>query len=85
MTTECRITAVILLLAPATALACPQCYAASNGRVLVTYYLSAAFLSLLPFAVVGTVAAVALRMKRRLGSATGDADALEDLLSKRSR
>ncbi len=35
--------------------ACPACFGASEGRVLYMYLVSAALLSLLPFAIVGGI------------------------------
>lgn len=52
------------LLLPAAARACPNCYAASPGRVLNTYYLSTLLLSLLPFVIIAAVAVVGLRLYR---------------------
>ena len=52
------------VLTPLAVNACPNCYAASDSRVLLTYYLSTAVLTLLPFAIVGTILLVAVRMKR---------------------
>lgn len=57
--------ALAVTLHPAAALACPACYAALGSRLLETYYLSTAFLSLLPFAVVATLLGVARRLHRR--------------------
>ena len=56
---------VVLLLGPTTALACPACYASLSSRVLHSYYLSAVFLSLLPFAIVITLVAVGRSLRRR--------------------
>lgn len=50
--------AFVLCQWPMAAAACPHCYGSSDTRVLNTYYFSTAMLSLLPFAVIGTIAAV---------------------------
>lgn len=55
--------ALAALAAPASA--CPHCYGASSATVLEAYYLSTLSLSLLPFAVVGGLAAIAVRLARR--------------------
>ena len=51
--------------APATVLACPNCYASLGRRLLNTYYLSTIFLSLLPFAIVATLIVVGRSLRRR--------------------
>ena len=51
---------------PLPAAACPACYGASGPRVLLSYYLSTILLSLLPFAIVGTIVAVALNLRRQI-------------------
>jgi hypothetical protein len=50
--------------APATALACPSCFAGSSQRVLETYYLTAAVLTALPLALVATVVVWLYRRSR---------------------
>ena len=59
------IAGIALALSPTAAFACPACYASLGSRLLNTYYLSAIFLSLLPFAVVITLVAVARSLRRR--------------------
>ncbi len=54
---------------PAVAAACPKCYGASSPQVLSSYYLSTLMLTLLPFAVLGTIAAIGWHFKRRAESA----------------
>jgi hypothetical protein len=54
-----------LALHPAAALACPACYASMGSRLLNPYYLSTAFLSLLPFAILVTLVAVGRHLRRR--------------------
>ncbi|MFQ5668017.1 MAG: hypothetical protein ACE5I7_16500 [Candidatus Binatia bacterium] len=67
-------TVTVLLASPLAAGACPLCYGSSSGRVTNAYYLSTLMLSVLPFAVVGVVAAVAWRVRRRArnGERNGD-------------
>jgi hypothetical protein len=48
-------------LQPALAAACPACFSAVNERVLETYYLTAAFMSVLPLVI---AAAFALWLRR---------------------
>lgn len=63
------------ILVPAVSLACPMCYGSSPAVVLQSYYLTAALLSLLPFAVIGGIAVLAFRMARQRQAGN---DALED-------
>jgi hypothetical protein len=51
---------------PLPALACPNCYSSSGPRVLLMYYLSTLALSVMPFAIVGTIAGLAAFLKRQL-------------------
>lgn len=51
-----------LALGATTASACPVCFAASGPRAAEVYYLSTVMLSLLPFAVVASIIAVARRL-----------------------
>lgn len=48
--------ALAVAVVPRVAAACPACFAASDARVARMYLLTAALLSLLPFAVVGGIA-----------------------------
>lgn len=57
--------AAVVVKSPLAALACPNCYAASDTRVLHTYYLSAFLLTLLPFAIIGSILMVAWSVGRR--------------------
>jgi len=57
--------AAVLAASPLAALACPNCYASSDTRVLHTYYLSAFLLTLLPFAIIGSILMVARSVGRR--------------------
>ena len=66
-----RAVAAIALL-PLPAAACPNCYGASNPKVLFSYYLSAIALSLLPFIIVGTIGGVIWSLQRRLREADAD-------------
>ncbi len=71
-----RVTAAMTGLAgaalPAVAAACPLCYGSSAPQVLNAYYLSTAVLSLLPFAIVGVIGLLAVRMLRRAQASAGD-------------
>ena len=53
---------------PVAAVACPVCFSAANGRVLEMYYLTAALMTLLPLAVLGTVA---VWLRHRFNAAEG--------------
>jgi len=65
--------AVASLLARAPeAWGCPVCFGAGDDNVLWFYYLSTVMLSLLPFAIVGTIAAVVLWLRRQEGEAFSD-------------
>ncbi len=57
---------------PGAAHACPLCYGSSAPQVLNAYYLSTAVLSLLPFAIVGAIGLLAVRMLRRAQAAVSD-------------
>jgi hypothetical protein len=52
-------------LLPASAAACPTCFAASDERALHGYYLSTAILSAMPFLLIGLIAVIAYAAKRR--------------------
>ncbi len=47
-----------VMLLPELALACPTCFGSVSKHVLNTYYLSALFLSLLPFGVIAMIVLV---------------------------
>jgi hypothetical protein len=47
--------AVFLLLLPAVIEACPKCFAATGKQVLNAYYVSIAFMSLIPLGIIGAV------------------------------
>ncbi len=53
------------ILTPAAALACPACYASAAPRVIASYVLSAAILTLLPFTIMGIGAGIALYLRRQ--------------------
>lgn len=46
----------LVTLLPRLARACPACFAASNERVLPTYYLTGVFMTLVPLVIVGVLA-----------------------------
>jgi len=56
--------AIFLLVLPAVALACPNCYKSTNAQVLNAYYTSALFLSSLPLGFIA-MAFLVLRQKTR--------------------
>ncbi len=57
--------AVLLLgLYPVAARACPVCFAASSPRVLNSYIVTAALLTLLPFTIIGAGVALAMYIRR---------------------
>ncbi len=47
---------VLVALLPRLAHACPACFAASNERVLPSYYLTGVFMTLVPLVIVGLFA-----------------------------
>jgi membrane protein DedA with SNARE-associated domain len=57
--------------------ACPNCFVASNRQTLYTYYLSAIFLSAMPFAIIGAILAWLYRHKRKNGRPEMEPDAEE--------
>lgn len=57
---------VSLCFVSSSAQACPNCFASTSKKVLHTYYLSAVFLSLLPFGVVTFISVWYFRNKRNL-------------------
>ncbi len=64
-----------MVLVPASVLACPSCFSSTSERVLQTYYLTATFLTLMPFLVLGVLGTwVANRDRRQRinGRAPGD-------------
>ena len=65
----------LLLLHASPLLACPVCLAATNARVLHTYYLTAVLLLLLPLAVLASIAGWLYRRFKESGTdsiSTGD-------------
>ncbi len=48
---------VTILLIPSTVGACPKCFGSTDSHVLHTYYLSALFLSAIPFGIIGSILA----------------------------
>ncbi len=47
---------MLIALLPRLACACPACFAASSERVLPSYYLTGAFMTLVPVVIVGLLA-----------------------------
>lgn len=65
--------AVVVLLSPMAASACPNCYASSDTQVLHTYYFSAFMLTLLPFVIIGGIWLVAKSLRRSHAPESGSA------------
>ncbi len=61
--------ALVAMLLPSVALACPNCYAASDRRALVAYYASTMLLSLMPFVLIGGVILAVFLMRNRVRDA----------------
>lgn len=61
--------------------ACPTCFASAGANVLRTYLLSTIWLSLLPFALIGGVVLLAVRMRREIEAAELDERSSEELPS----
>jgi hypothetical protein len=47
--------AVVLMLLPSFGAACPKCFSAAGQKVLNAYYVSIAFLGLIPFGIIGAI------------------------------
>jgi hypothetical protein len=47
----------VLLLLPTVGEACPKCFAATGKQVLNAYYVSIAFMALVPFSIIGAILA----------------------------
>lgn len=58
------VTAVLLGTHPVAAWACPACFASASPRVLNSYVLTAALLTLLPFTILGAGVALAMYIRR---------------------
>jgi len=61
------------LLAPAIAIACPFCYAASSPRTLHAFYVSTAALTLLPLMLIGGFAVWISRAYTKAGNHNSEA------------
>ena len=59
----------VLLFMPEAAESCPKCYAASNEKVLDAYYVSIAFMALIPFATIGMIAVWIRRQQQKKSKA----------------
>ena len=57
--------ALVAMLLPSVALACPNCYAASSQRTILAYYASTMLLTLMPFALIGGVILAVFLMRNR--------------------
>jgi len=67
------ILAVLAATLPSTAWACPTCYSSVGEKVLSSYILSAAFMTLLPFSIIGIGAAIAFYLHRHADAADDEA------------
>jgi hypothetical protein len=61
------------LLAPAIAIACPFCYAASSPRTLHAFYVSTAALTVMPLMLIGGFAVWISRAYKKAGDHNGEA------------
>ena len=59
--------ALVAMLLPSVALACPNCYAASGSRTILAYYASTMLLTIMPFALIGGVILGVFLMRNRPG------------------
>jgi hypothetical protein len=57
--------AVLFLLWPDISAACPKCFASTAKQVLNAYYVSIAFMVLIPFGIIGSILAWIHRQHRR--------------------
>lgn len=57
--------AVLLLLWPNISAACPKCFGASAKQVLNAYYVSIAFMALIPVGIIGGILTWLQRQNRR--------------------
>ncbi|MFQ5604734.1 MAG: hypothetical protein ACE5HS_15800 [bacterium] len=57
--------ACLLFFLPAAGWSCPVCFSAASKKVLHTYYLSAVFLSLLPFGIVAVISTYVYRQHKK--------------------
>ena len=71
------VSAVIMFL-PAVSHACPNCYASSSKPVLDAYYLSIAFLILIPFGIVGSMLAWLVFRLRRFQTRASNASSVAE-------
>lgn len=61
---------VVLFLFPNSSAACPKCFAATSKQVLNAYYVSVAFLALIPFGIIGAILTWLHRQSRRTSDRT---------------
>ncbi|MDZ7362564.1 MAG: hypothetical protein ONB46_17850 [candidate division KSB1 bacterium] len=54
-----------LFVLPDVSAACPKCFAATGKQILNAYYVSIAFLALIPFGIVGAILSWIYRQSRR--------------------
>ncbi len=65
---------VLLCFSGNPATACPNCFSSASEKVLHTYYISAAFLSLLPFSVVALVSIWLYRQRRHFSHSKSEGE-----------
>jgi len=68
-TVVANLVALVVIVLPSVALACPNCYAASSQRTIMAYYASTMLLTLMPFALIGGVILAVFLMRNRPPSA----------------
>lgn len=56
---------LVLFMFPNSSGACPKCFAATAKQVLNAYYVSVAFMSLIPFGIIGVILAWLRRQSRQ--------------------
>jgi hypothetical protein len=57
---------IVFLLIPAFGQACPKCFASTSKQVLHAYYISIAFMGLIPFGIVGSILGWLLFKQRQI-------------------
>jgi len=56
---------LVIFVFPNISIACPKCFGASAQQVLNAYYLSIAFMALIPFGIIGAILTWIQRQSRR--------------------
>jgi hypothetical protein len=57
--------ALVILSLPSLSEACPKCFASTTKQVLNAYYVSIAFMAVIPFGIIGSVLMWIYRQRRR--------------------